>query len=66
MAVQIGEPQESQKGNGVLHQGSFHYSSNSEHQIEFEEIDLISKTRQDKNSSPRKILPKIRKWDLYL
>ena len=48
VAVQIGEPQESQKGRGVLHQGSCHDSSYSEHQIEFEEIGLISKTRQDK------------------
>ena len=66
VAEQNGESRESQIGRGVLHQGSCHDSSYSEHQIEFEEICLPSKTRQDTDSSPRKILPKIRKRDLYL
>ena len=48
VAEQNGESRESQIGRGVLHRGSCHDSSYSEHQIEFEEICLPSKTKQDK------------------
>ena len=66
VAEQNGESRESQIGRGVLHQGSCHDSSYSEHQIEFEEICLPSKTKQDKGFKSEKILPKIRERDLYL
>ena len=58
VAVQIREPRGSPKGRGVLHQGSCHDSSYSEHQIEFEEICLPSKTRQDKGLKSEKNIAK--------
>ena len=58
VAEQNGESRESQIGRGVLHQGSCHDSSYSEHQIEFEEICLPSKTRQDKGLKSEKNIAK--------
>ena len=55
---QNGESRKSQIGRGVLHQGSCHDSSYSEHQIEFEEICLPSKTRQDKGLKSEKKIAK--------
>ena len=54
VAEQNGEYRESQIGRGALHRGSCHDSSYSEHQIEFEEICLPSKTRQDKGLKSKK------------
>ena len=54
MADQNGENRESQIGRGALHRGSCHDSSYSEHQIEFEEICLPTKTRQDKGLRSKK------------
>ena len=58
VAEQNGESRESQIGRGVLHQGSCHDSSYSEHQIEFEEICLSSKTKQDKGLKSEKNIAK--------
>ena len=58
VAEQNGKSRESQIGRGVLHQGSCHDSSYSEHQIEFEEICLPSKTRQDKGLKSEKKIAK--------
>ena len=58
MAEQNGESRESQIGKGVLHQGSCHDNSYSEHQIEFEEICLPSKTRRDKGLKSEKNIAK--------
>ena len=58
VAEQNGESRESQIGRGVLHQGSCHDSSYSEHQIEFEEICLPSKTKQDKGLMSEKNIAK--------
>ena len=58
VAEQNGESRKSQIGRGVLHQGSCHDSSYSEHQIEFEEICLPSKTRQDKGLTSEKNIAK--------
>ena len=58
VAEQNGESRESQIGRGVLHQGSCHDSSYSEHQIELEEICLPSKTRQNKGLKPERVIAK--------
>ena len=58
VAVPNGESRESQIGRGVLHQGSCHESSYSDHQIDFEEICLPSKTRQDKGLQSEKNIAK--------
>ena len=58
VAVQNGESRKSQIGRGVLHQGSCHDNSYSEHQIEFEEVCLPSKTRQDKGLKSEKNIAK--------
>ena len=58
VAVQNGESRESQIGRGVLHQGSCHDNSYSEHQIEFEEICLPRKTRRDKGLKSEKNIAK--------
>ena len=58
MAVQNGESRKSQIGRGVLHQGSCHDSSYSEHQVVFEKICLPSKTRQDKGLKSEKNIAK--------
>ena len=58
VAEQNGESRKSQIGRGVLHQGSCHDSSYSEHLIEFEEICLPSKTRQDKGLKSEKNIAK--------
>ena len=58
LAEQNGESRESQIGRGVLHGGSCYDSSYSEHQIEFEEICLPSKTRQDKGLKSEKKIAK--------
>ena len=54
VAEKNGEYRESQIGRGALHRGSCHDSSYSEHQIEFEEICLPSKTIQDKGLKSKK------------
>ena len=64
VAEQNGEARESQIGRGVLHRGSCHNSSYSEHQIEFEEICLPSKTRQDKGLKSEKNIAKNREEGL--
>ena len=56
VAEQNGISRESQIGRGVLHQGSCHDSSYSEHQIELEEICLPSKTRQNKGLKSERII----------
>ena len=58
VAEQNGESSESQIGRGVLHQGSCHDSSYSEHQTELEEICLPSKTRQNKGLKSERIIAK--------
>ena len=58
VAEQNGKSRESQIGRGVLHQGSCHDSSYSEHQIELEEICLPSKTRQNKGLKSERIIAK--------
>ena len=58
VAEQNGESRKSQIGRGVLHQGSCHDSSYSEHQTELEEICLPSKTRQNKGLKSKRIIAK--------
>ena len=58
VAEQNGESRKSQIGRGVLHQGSCHDSSYSEHQTELEEICLPSKTLQNKGLKSERIIAK--------
>ena len=58
VAEQNGESCESQIDRGVLHRGSCHDSSYSEHQIELEEFCLPGKTRQDKGLKSEKNIAK--------